>query len=375
MRFLPLILKSIGRNRRRTILTIAGIGLSVFVVSALLAVDAGFETLFNSAGESILNVYEKGVACPFSSRVFDAYLRTIGATPHVVAATGVLRDLYSYQSKDNLLAVSGVDYEAFRKVKPVVIREGSEHEFLVRSNSALVGQRVASDYGWHVGQTVSLVEDRLTFQVAAIFQSADKSYEGGVLLHKDFLAKLKRDEGKSTYLIVTVNDPGAVDSVSKSIDVALANYPKPTTTQSERAAKERELKDFREIRRLLSAMLLATIIVSVFGAANSVSMSVRERTREVGILRSLGLRKVHILEILLGESALVAAVGGAIGVAASSALLMSAKSLGGIVPLVISTKYVAIAMGIALLIGLLGALVPGINASRAKIVESLRLVD
>ncbi len=375
MRFVPLILKSIGRNRRRTILTLAGIGLSVFVVSALLAVDAGFETLFDSTEASVINVSEKGVACPFSSRVFDSYVRTVRSTPHVVEATGVLRGLYSYQSKDNLVVVSGVDYDAFRKVKPIVIREGSDGEFLARKDGALVGRRVASDYGWHVGQTVSLVEDRLTFQVAGIFQSADKSYEGGVLLHKDFLARLKRDEGKSTYLIAAVNDPGAVDTVSRSIDVTLANYPKPTTTQSERAAKERELKDFREIRRMLSAMLLATIVVSIFGAANSVSMSVRERTREVGILKSLGLRNGHVLQILLGESALVAAAGGALGVVASSALLVSAKSLGGMVPLVISPKYVVIAMGIAVLIGLGGALVPGVNASRARIVDSLRLVD
>lgn len=375
MRFAPLILKSIGRNRRRTILTLAGIGLSVFVVSALFAVDAGFETLFESTEASIVNVSEKGIACPFTGRVFDSYVQTVRSTPHVVEATGVLRGLYSYQNQDNLVVVSGVDYDAFRKVKPITIREGSEGGFLARKDGALVGRRVANDYGWRVGQTVSLVEDRLTFQVAGIFQSADKSYEGGVLLHKDFLARLKRDEGKSTYLIAAVNDPDAVDAVSKSIDVTLANYPKPTTTQSERAAKERELKDFREIRRMLSAMLLATVVVSVFGAANSVSMSVRERTREVGILKSLGLRNGHILEILLGESALVAAAGGAMGVAASSALLVSAKSLGGMVPLVISPKYVAIAMGIAVLIGLAGALVPGLRASRATIVESLRLVD
>ncbi len=375
MRFLPLVLKGIRRNRRRTILTASGIGLSVFVVSALLAVEGGFETLVDSAGESTLNVYEKGVACPLSSRVFDAYLTTIGSTPHVVEATGVLRGLYSYQSKKNLVIVSGVDYDAFRKVKHVVIREGNDREFRGRSDGALVGRRVASEYGWQVGQTVSLVEDRLTFQVAAIFESTDKSYEGGVLLHKDFLAKLKRDEGRSTYLIVALSDPSAVSAVSKSIDGTLANYPKPTTTQSERAAKERELKDFFEIRRMLFGMLLATMVVSMFGAANSVSMSVRERTREVGILRSLGLRKTHILEILLGEFTLIAAVGGLVGLAAASALLASEKTLGGTVPLVLSPKYALMGMGIALLIGLMGALVPSLNASRLKIVESLRFVD
>lgn len=375
MRFLPLILKSARRNRRRTLLTVAGIGLSVFVVSALLAVEAGFGTLFDSAGGSVLNVSEKGVACPFSSRVFDSYLAPIETTPHVTDATGVLRGLYSYQSKEHLVIVSGIDYDPFRKVKRVVIRDGTDLEFRERSDAALVGQRAASDYGWHVGQKVSLIEDGLTFHVAAIFESTDKSYEGGVLLHKDFLARLKRDEGRSTYLIVGVDDPNAIGSVSQSIDVALANYPKPTTTLSEKSAKERELKDFLEIRRMLSAMLLATIMVSVFGAANSVSMSVRERTREVGILRTLGLRKAYILGILLGESTLVAAAGGTIGLVAASVLLASEKTLGGMVPLVLSPTSAAVGMGIALAIGLLGALVPGLNASRVTIVDALRMVD
>jgi len=375
VRFLPLILKSIRRNTRRTLLTIGGIGLSVFVITALLSVEAGFATLFNSTGESVLNVYERGVACPISGRVFDSYLSAVASVPHVVGATGVLRGIYSYQSKDNLVMVSGVDLEPFRKVKPIVVREGSATKFEARGDGALIGRRVAHDYGWRVGQTVSFVEDGLTMQVAGIFSSDDKTYEGGVLLHKDYLAKIKRDEGKSTYLIVTVNDPGEVAAASGAIDSALANFPKPTKTQSEKAAKELELRSLLEIRRMLSVMLAATIIVSIFGAANSVSMSVRDRTREVGILRSLGLRQAHIMEILIGESALVAAIGGAIGLATAAALLASAKSLAGMIPLALSPTYAAGGMAIALAIGLLGAVVPSWNASRIKIVDSLRFVD
>jgi len=375
MRFLPLILKSIRRNRRRTLLTVGGIGLSVFVIAALLSVEAGFASLFNSTGESVLNVYEKGLACPITSRVFDSYVSTITSVPNVVGATGVLRGIYSYQSKDHLVTVSGVDFDAFRKLKPIVIRDGNGADFVARGDGALVGRRLAADYGWHVGQTVSFVEDRLTIQVTGIFSSDDKTYEGGVLLHKDYLSKIKRDEGRSTYLIVAVSDPGAVASASRSIDSALATFPKPTTTQSERAAKQLELMALAEIRRMLAVMLVATIIVSIFGAANSVSMSVRDRTREVGILRSLGLRRSHIMQLLIGESALVAAIGGAIGLAAAAALLASAKSLGGMIPLVLPPAYAAGGMGIAIGIGVIGAVVPSVNAARLRVVESLRLVD
>lgn len=375
MRFLPLVLRSLLRNRRRTTLTVGGIAVSVFVISALLAVEGGFQTLFDSSEPSLLNVSEKGLACPFASRVFDSYLRTITSVPHVVGATGVLRGLYSYQTRDKLVVVTGVDYDSFRRLKSIALVEGSEAAFRANTSAALVGRRVARDYSWEAGQEVALLEDRVRFRVAGIFESPDKAYEGSVLVHKEFLARLKRDEGKSTFLVVAVDAPAAVGPVSATIDRALANYPRPTKTQSERAAKERELKDFIEIRRMLSAMMLATIVASLFGAANSVAMSVRERTREVGLLRSLGLRKGQILGLLVGESVLVAASAGVLGLLAALALVRSAGALGGLIPLVLGPRQAFAGMAIALAVGSLGALLPSLRASRARIVESLRFVD
>lgn len=130
-----------------------------------------------------------------------------------------------------------------------------------------------------------------------------------------------------------------------------------------------------EIRRMLSLMIIATIIVSIFGAANSVSMSVRERTKEVGILRSLGLRKRHFMGILLGESVMVSVAGGYTGVALAAALLATGRSLGGYIPLVLSPMNVLAGVAASLAIGLLGALLPTLRATRLKIVDSLRTVD
>jgi putative ABC transport system permease protein len=222
---------------------------------------------------------------------------------------------------------------------------------------------------------VSLLEERLTFTIAGIFVSPDKAYESGVLLHKEYLARLKRDEGKSTYLLVSLKDPAAVSAVSLAIDSEFANYPNPTKTQSERAARERELQEFIDIRRMFALMVLATIVVSIFGAANSVSMSVRERTREVGILRSLGLRKEHILGILIGESVSVALVGGAIGMGLSSLLLATDRTMGGMVPLSLRPSTLILAAAVSILVGLVGAVLPAVRATQLSIVDALRLDD
>jgi len=374
MRFFPLVLKNIFRNRRRTLLTAAGIAVAVFVISALLAVETGFAALIGSSDDTLLNVREKGLACPVTSRVFDSYLSNITSTPGVRSATGVLRGLYTYQRKENLVVVSGVDYEEFRKLKSVHLVSGSEQAFLARPDAALVGAPMAAQHGWKEGQMVSFVEG-LTVTVAGTFVSADKSYDAGVLTHKSYLSRLQRDEGKSTYLVVGLNNPDMVSSVSQAIDLQLANFPKPTKTQSERASRARELQDFLEIRRMLKLMVAAAILVSIFGAANSVSMSVRERLREVGILRSLGLNKGQILSILIGESVAIAIVGGAVGIGLSAMLLATDRTMGGMIPLGLRASALAVAAGASLLIGLAGALLPALRATRLPIVDTLRLAD
>ena len=121
MRFLPLVLRSLSPQPAQDDPDRSPASRSVvFVISALLAVEGGFETLFDSSEPALLNVSEKGLACPFASRVFDSYLPMVASVPHVVDATGVLRGLYSYQTRDKLVVVSGVDYEVFRKLKSVV---------------------------------------------------------------------------------------------------------------------------------------------------------------------------------------------------------------------------------------------------------------
>ena len=375
MRFLSLILKNIARSRRRSVLMTAGIAVAVFVITALLTVEAGFGALIGSAEDTLLNVREKGLACPVTSRVYDSYLGTITRFPFVRAATGVLRGLYTYQDKENLVVVSGVDYDAFRGLKDVRLLEGSEQAFAARPDAALVGRPLAVQHGWKVGQMVTMLEDRLTFTVAGIFAAPDKSYETGVLLHKEYLARVKRDEGKSTFFVVRLADPAALPSVSKAIDTEFSNAPKPTKTQSERAARERELQDFREIRRMLGLMVAAAIVVGIFGAANSVSMSVRERTREVGILRSLGLRREHILQILIGESVLVALAGGAIGAGLAALLMATDRTMGGMIPLTFRPSALALAAAVSVVIGVVGAFLPAARAARLPIVEALKLAD
>lgn len=374
MKLIGLMLKNALRNRRRTALSAAGIGLAVFVVTAVTAVQQGFGALASEGNQSVLNVYEKDVACALGSRVFDTYLGGIRSISAVESATGVLKGIYTYQRRENLIPVEGVEYEAFRSIGDIRVRDGSEAAFLAAGNGALIGHRLAERYNWRVGETVAMVEGP-TVVVAGILSSPNAAYEREILLHKSYLEGLMRDDGESTYLAVKVANAGAVAPVSRSIDTMFANHPRPTKTQSEKSTREQQARDYDAIRFMLSGMVLATLLACLFGAANSVSMSARERTREVGILRSLGFRRMHVLALLTGESTFIAVFGGLIGIGASWLLLASEKMLGGIVPVTVTPLTVAIGVGMAILVGLLGAIVPAVAATRVKIVDTLRFVD
>jgi putative ABC transport system permease protein len=286
----------------------------------------------------------------------------------------VLKGIYTYQRRENLIPVEGVEYEAFRSIGDIRVRDGSEAAFLAAGNGALIGHRLAERYNWRVGETVAMVEGP-TVVVAGILSSPNAAYEREILLHKSYLEGLMRDDGESTYLAVKVANAGAVAPVSRSIDTMFANHPRPTKTQSEKSTREQQARDYDAIRFMLSGMVLATLLACLFGAANSVSMSARERTREVGILRSLGFRRMHVLALLTGESTFIAVFGGLIGIGASWLLLASEKMLGGIVPVTVTPLTVAIGVGMAILVGLLGAIVPAVAATRVKIVDTLRFVD
>ena len=112
LRFVPLMLRNLARNRRRTLLMAAGIAVSVFVVSALVSVEAGFGTIIDSSQDTLLNVREKGLACPVTSRVFDSYQRSIERLPSVTASTGVLRGLYTINGFQQVAANFYDDFTA-----------------------------------------------------------------------------------------------------------------------------------------------------------------------------------------------------------------------------------------------------------------------
>jgi putative ABC transport system permease protein len=165
--------------------------------------------------------------------------------------------------------------------------------------------------------------------------------------------------------------------VANAIDQKFANSPYETKTDTEQAFSAQFASMLGNLNVLLGSVALAVVLTTLFVAGNTMAMSVRERTTEIAVMRTLGFPAATIFMLVVGEGVLVAVVGGVLG-GALARLLVNAEALGlagGFIPAFgVSNSNVGVGLGLSLVIGLLAAVIPAAMASRMKIVDALRRV-
>jgi putative ABC transport system permease protein len=164
-----------------------------------------------------------------------------------------------------------------------------------------------------------------------------------------------------------------VPRIARAIDTMFDNSPYPTRTESEKEFGRSFLAFLGNIKLFLAAVCAAVTFTILLVSANTIAMAVRERTREMAILRTLGYTPNEILQLVLGESVLISILGGLAGLALATLMsrgIMEAGANFGFQGL--KWQAAAIVLGMAAVIGLLAALVPALIAARRNVVESLR---
>jgi putative ABC transport system permease protein len=262
------------------------------------------------------------------------------------------------------------------------VDEAEWREFLADRQGVVVGRKLAERFGGKVGDHVPLKApgylggSSWDFNVRAIYSGTRQGDDEGQLWlqHKYFYEKAPRYwQGIVGWYVVRVADPGQALAVSKAIDAEFANSASETRTQTESAFAASFMKQMGNIEFLILAIGSIVFFTLLLVTGNTMAIAVRERTAELAVLKAVGYSDRFVLALVLAESVLIAAAGGAIGLFLAHAVA-GQDLTGGILATYLSPAALAAGALVTVATGVLAGLLPAVSAMRLQVTDALRRV-
>ena len=381
--------KNLLRSKRRTILTLISIALSFCLLAVLTAM---YHALFLSApatpGQALRLVVHHRVSLTEDLPLADE--RKIAQIPGVAAVTslrwfgGTYKD--ARDPRNNFAQFAIEPAQLFAVYPEFAMAPDQIAAFERQKTGGIASRSLAQKLGWRIGERITLAGNmmpvNLELTLVGVFDSPEDSEV--FYLNRDYLqdslpaTDQRRDTAQQYY--VETNSKEDVARTGPAIDALFQDSPAPTRTENEHAFMLSFVSFVGNVKLFLLAIGAAVTFTILLVSANTISMAVRERTPEVGILKTLGFAPSQILGMILGESAFIGLVGGvtgcAIAIALSAAIAHAARhgspyvqSLRSFALTPLSALLTVLA---ALVISALSALVPALSAARASIVSSLK---
>jgi putative ABC transport system permease protein len=380
MKHLPLLLANLRRKKIRTALTIGSFVVALFLFGLLGAIRAGFRQGIDIAGSDRLIVIGRtGVIQPLPL----AYLERIRRLPGVADVVHSTWFGGVYQDPKNFFSQFVVEPEAWRGMYPeFVVDDAQWRDFVDDRQGVVVGAKLAQRFGWKVGDHLPLKAPGYLgggswdFNVRAIYHgSRPQDDENQLWLQHRYFYEKAPDywQGIVGWYVVRVEDRDAALAVARAIDQEFANSSSETRTQTESAFAAAFMKQMGNIEFLIMAIGSVVFFTLLLVTGNTMAIAVRERTNELAVLKAVGYSDGFVLGLVLAESVLIAAVGGAIGLWLARGMAEQ-DITGGILPMYLSSGVLAAGVVAALGTGLLAGLLPAVSAMRLSVVDALRRV-
>ncbi|MFT6107703.1 MAG: putative ABC transport system permease protein [Planctomycetota bacterium] len=376
MRILRLILVNLKRRKARTVLTVLGVACALALLVLVESLGTGMARAMDSTDAArTLVVFRKNRYCPQTSFLPESYTRRIEGVDGVDAVLPVKVYLNNCRASLDLVTFQGAPVAEMLAQRSIEIVDGDAAKFEAQKDAALVGQQFAARKGLSVGDRFRFGD--IDVSVVGIFSSEESTQESLILTHLEYLQRAGPISrlGTVTQFEVLASEGADAERVASEIDELFATAEEPTDTRPRVAYLESATRDLREILRFGRYLALACVVVVLSLVANTVMMSVQERVRELGVLRAIGFREVHVGVMVMGEALALAFFGAVLGVGAAVALLYTTRltigSEGVSIGFAVTPALVLQGFGVALAAGLVAGLVPAIRSARAGIVDSL----
>ena len=385
MKFLSLILKNVFRKKTRTILTIGSIILPLLIIcimgSFLKALDAP-DPAETRGMFRIVTRHKVG----FTNDLPITYVERIRQLNGALAVTTFdwFGGTYVDNSARNFFGRFAVEPATFLQVfDDARLTRGSIEDWMSDRAGIIAGEDLMEKYGWRLGDQIVLVGDiypvTLQLTIRAVYEV---SYGGSdaVFFNRKYLEEaLPTYEGTVGTIWTKCGDGEAANRLSQEIDQMFENSAYPTITESEKAFQMGFVSMLGNVKLLVTSLSTIIVLVIILIAANTMALSARERVREIAVMRTLGFTRRMILMLILGESLMLALIGGGLGL---GGFILGLKPLkdsltntpisGFASAIMLFPEVLLVGLGVTVLVGLLSGLGPAIRASQRPITEGLR---
>ncbi|MDD5542507.1 MAG: ABC transporter permease [Acidobacteriia bacterium] len=373
------VIKNGLRNKRRTLLTILSIAFSLLLLTLMISVYRGFYIDQGTADSALRLITRHRVSLTFF--LPSSYEQKIRAIPGVVDAVPMewFGGIYKDDRPENFFAQMAVNpEELFSVYKDWKIPPDQLQAWIRDRAGAVVDRKLADKHRWKLGDRLTLqgtifpVNPELT--IRGIYETPVTA-DQGLYFNWTYVEEAVRwAKGQTGLFAILVDSPESVARIAAAIDDEFRNAPEPTKTESEKAFQLDFVSMLGNVKAFILSITLAVVFAILLVSANTMAMSIRERTREVALLKTLGFTPTGILTLFVAEAVALALVGGVLGVLAAKGLakFVANSPAQMLADLTITFPTILVALLVAVLVGLLSAILPAYRASRLNIVDGLR---
>jgi putative ABC transport system permease protein len=374
------VAKSAFRNKRRSLLTVASIAFSLLLLCIMLCVWRSFY-IDKGAPDSALRIMtrHKVSLANFLPIYYREKIRAVPGVVHVVPMTW-FGGKYKDDKPENYFAQFATDPDEYFDVAADKVMPADQLTAWKRDRAGcVVDVELARKHNWKIGDHIilqgSIFPTNLDLTLRGIYTIDPPN--SALYLHAKYVEEsVSFFKGAAGFFFTRVDTPENMPRVAHAIDDVFHGTPVPTKSESEQAFKLDFINTLGSVKVFILSICGAVVFTTLLVCANTMAMSIRERTREVAVLRTLGFTRENILKLLLSESIAISLMGGLVGVVLGTLVIkaMSRPGIGLPVSMHMTAATALVVMLVAAVVGLISGVIPSYRASNLGIVDALRYI-
>jgi putative ABC transport system permease protein len=382
MKYLYLLWSNLRRKKMRSVLTVLSILVAFMLFAYLGAIRQGFSQGIDVAGLDRLIVRHKVSLIQPLPVAYEARIEQVEGVVDAIHQSwfgGV------YQKPTNFFPQMPVEPEEYLAMYPEMVLSDDERKaWLATRSGAIAGRGIADRFGWKVGDRIPINatiwtrkggEQAWEFDLVGIYEGAEQSTDTTLFLFRyDFFDESRQfGQGQVGWYTVRIADPARSAEIAAAVDEVFANSQYETKTEAEGAFVQGFADQIGDVSTIIMAIVAAVFFTILLVAGNTMAYAVRERTNELAVLKALGFTDRGVLGLVLGECALLTAIGGGLGLLFGWLLVGMGDPTNGSLPVFFVPNRVLTA-GIVLIavMAFLAGILPALQAQRLQIADALR---